>query len=113
MSDVDVVIVGGGISGLSAARALCRQGFQVRLLEREAQCGGVIQTRRVGNCVLDVGPDTLLGHKPAAIALCKVLASRINSSRQALRARRSCSGAGSCSRCRKHRCSGCPPAGRP
>jgi Flavin containing amine oxidoreductase len=73
MSDVDVVIVGGGISGLSAARELCRQGFRVRLLEREAQCGGVIQTRRVGNCVVDVGPDTLLGHKPAALALCKEL----------------------------------------
>src|SRR5688572_22361513 len=71
MSDVDVVIIGGGISGLSAARELCRQGFRVRLLEREAQCGGVIRTRRVGNCVVDVGPDTLLGHKPAALALCR------------------------------------------
>jgi oxygen-dependent protoporphyrinogen oxidase len=73
MSDVDVVIVGGGISGLSAARELCWQGFRVRLLERDAQCGGVIKTRRVGNCVVDVGPDMLLGHKPAAIALCEEL----------------------------------------
>jgi protoporphyrinogen/coproporphyrinogen III oxidase len=73
MTAVDVVIVGGGISGLSAARELCRQGFRVRLLERDAQCGGVIQTRRVGKCVVDVGPDMLLGHKPAAIELCKEL----------------------------------------
>jgi oxygen-dependent protoporphyrinogen oxidase len=73
MADVDVVIVGGGISGLSAARELCRQGCRVRLLERDAQVGGVIKTRRVGNGVVDVGPDMLLGHKPAALALCKEL----------------------------------------
>jgi oxygen-dependent protoporphyrinogen oxidase len=73
MSDLDVVIVGGGISGLSAARELCRLGLRVRLLERETRCGGVIQTDRVGDCVVDVGPDTLLAHKPAAIALCRDL----------------------------------------
>ena len=73
MADVDVAIVGGGISGLSAARELCRLGFGVRLLEREARCGGVIQTHRVGSSIVDVGPDTLLAHKPAALTLCKEL----------------------------------------
>jgi oxygen-dependent protoporphyrinogen oxidase len=73
MADVDVAIVGGGISGLSAARELCRQGFEVRLFEREDRCGGVIQTLRVGECIVDVGPDTLLAHKPAALALCAEL----------------------------------------
>jgi|EndMetStandDraft_9_1072997.scaffolds.fasta_scaffold25771_2 protoporphyrinogen/coproporphyrinogen III oxidase len=70
---VDVVIVGGGISGLSAARELCRQGLRVRLLERAERCGGVIKTLRVGDCVVDFGPDTLLAHKPAALALCREL----------------------------------------
>jgi protoporphyrinogen/coproporphyrinogen III oxidase len=73
MPNVDVVIVGGGISGLSAARELCRLGLRVRLLERDPHCGGVIQTRRVGDCLLDVGPDTLLANKPAAITLCQEL----------------------------------------
>lgn len=73
MADFDVVVVGGGISGLTAARALCRQGFTVRLLERAAACGGVIRTDRVGEFVIDAGPDTLLTHKPAALALVREL----------------------------------------
>lgn len=69
MADLDVVVVGGGISGLTAARALCRHGLQVRLLERTPACGGVIRTDRVGGFVIDAGPDTLLAHKPAGLAL--------------------------------------------
>lgn len=70
---VDVAIVGGGISGLTAARMLCARGFDVRLIEREAACGGVIRTDAVYGFVIDTGPDTLLTHKPAAIALVKDL----------------------------------------
>ena len=73
MADLDVVVIGGGISGLTAARALCRRGLQVRLLEREPMCGGVIRTDRVGDFVIDAGPDTLLAHKPAALALVREL----------------------------------------
>jgi phytoene dehydrogenase-like protein len=68
MADVDVVVIGGGISGLTAARTLCRRGLHVRLLERAPVCGGVIRTDRVGDFVIDTGPDTLLAHKPAALA---------------------------------------------
>jgi protoporphyrinogen/coproporphyrinogen III oxidase len=73
MTDIDVAIVGGGISGLSAARALCNRGARVRLFEREAACGGVVQTERTGGFVIDSGPDTLLSHKPAALALVREL----------------------------------------
>jgi oxygen-dependent protoporphyrinogen oxidase len=73
MTDVDVTIAGGGISGLSAARELCRAGFSVRLFEREDRCGGVVRTDRIDGFTIDVGPDTLLGHKPAAIGLCREL----------------------------------------
>ena len=71
--DRSVAIIGGGISGLTAARALCRGGFDVRLFEREQRCGGVVRTDRAGDFVIDVGPDTLLTHKPAAIALAREL----------------------------------------
>jgi oxygen-dependent protoporphyrinogen oxidase len=70
---MDVAVVGGGISGLTAARALCRRGFDVRLFEREQTFGGVIRTDHIGDFVIDVGPDTLLAHKPAAIALVREL----------------------------------------
>jgi oxygen-dependent protoporphyrinogen oxidase len=71
--DLDVAIIGGGISGLTAARALCGRGLTVRLLERELRCGGVVRTDRVGGFIIDVGPDTLLAHKPAALALVREL----------------------------------------
>lgn len=70
---VDVVVVGGGISGLSAARDLCLAGLRVALLEADDRCGGKIRTDRVRNFVIDSGPDTLLGHKPAALSLCREL----------------------------------------
>src|SRR5438552_7482732 len=38
---VDVVIVGGGIGGLSNALALSRKGLRVRVLERAKQLGEV------------------------------------------------------------------------
>ena len=37
----DVIVVGGGIGGLSAAFALARKGLRVRVLERSAELGEV------------------------------------------------------------------------
>ena len=70
---LDVTIVGAGISGLSAARELVRAGMSVRVLERDARCGGVIRTDVVDGFVVEGGPDTLLAHKPAAVTLCRDL----------------------------------------
>lgn len=67
---VDVAIVGGGISGLAAAYELRKRKRSVVVLEREDRPGGIIQTERVGEFVIDAGPDALLVQKPAALTLC-------------------------------------------
>ena len=70
---VDVVIVGGGVSGLAAAYELRKRKRSVLVLERSNRPGGVVQTERVGDFVIDAGPDALLVQKPAAVALCNEL----------------------------------------
>jgi oxygen-dependent protoporphyrinogen oxidase len=61
-----VVIVGGGISGLSAAYDLSKAGIAATIVERRARLGGVIQTEYLHGCTLESGPDSYLGIKPAA-----------------------------------------------
>ena len=64
-----VVIVGGGISGLSAAYDLARAGVPHTLIEKQPRLGGVIETRYEQGCVLECGPDSFLSTKPEALAL--------------------------------------------
>ena len=68
-----VVIVGGGVSGLSAAYDLTRAGVETILFEKQARLGGVVETRSVENCTIDCGPDSFLSAKPEALALIKEL----------------------------------------
>jgi oxygen-dependent protoporphyrinogen oxidase len=70
---VDVVVVGGGVSGLAAAYELRKRKRSVIVLERSNRPGGVVQTERIGDYVIDAGPDALLVQKPAAVALCNEL----------------------------------------
>jgi len=76
ISDVDVAVIGGGISGLSAAYELERRGLQTRLLEASGRLGGVIRTERTDGWVIDAGPDALLTQKPAAVQLCSEIGLR-------------------------------------
>lgn len=69
----DVLIAGGGISGLTAARDLVRAGRRVRLVEARARLGGMIQTEQIDGFTIEAGPDSLLMTKPAAAALCDEL----------------------------------------
>jgi oxygen-dependent protoporphyrinogen oxidase len=64
-----VVIVGGGISGLSTAYYLAKAGVPSTILESRPRLGGVIQTERVEGCLLEAGPDSFLSAKPAALEL--------------------------------------------
>ena len=71
-----VAIIGGGITGLSAAYELHRRGTPFILLERANRLGGVIQTEFTEGFTIDGGPDSLLTHKPAALDLCSELGLR-------------------------------------
>ncbi len=68
-----VAIVGGGISGLSAAYYLAKAGVRPVLYEREPRLGGVILTERLEGCVLEAGPDSFLAAKPQALELIREL----------------------------------------
>lgn len=67
------VIVGGGVSGLSAAYELSKAGIPSTLIERRPRLGGVVQTDRVEGCVLEAGPDSFLAAKPWALELIREL----------------------------------------
>ena len=70
---IDVAIVGAGVSGLAAAYELRKRKRSVVVLERSDRAGGIIQTDRIGEFIIDAGPDALLVQKPAAVALCNEL----------------------------------------
>lgn len=53
--DVDVVVVGGGLSGLRAADRLVKKGRSVKLLEARDRVGGRTWTKTIGKGTFDVG----------------------------------------------------------
>lgn len=67
------IIVGGGISGLSAAYYLARAGKPSLLIDPAERLGGVIQTRTIEGCLVEGGPDSFLSAKPEAMNLIREL----------------------------------------
>ena len=68
-----VVILGGGISGLSTAYYLAKGGVSSTIVESRPRLGGVIQTEHVEGCTIEAGPDSFLSVKPAAMDLIREL----------------------------------------
>lgn len=64
-----IVVVGGGIAGLSTAWYLHKAGLSCTLIEKQNHLGGVIRTDTWEGCVLEAGPDSFLGIKPEAAQL--------------------------------------------
>ena len=62
--NVDVIVIGGGISGLAAAWALQRRGVSVMLLEAAARAGGTIGSAREQDCLFEAGPNSTLETTP-------------------------------------------------
>ncbi|MGE0491391.1 MAG: protoporphyrinogen oxidase [Vulcanimicrobiota bacterium] len=70
---MQVAVIGGGISGLTAAYQLRQSGASVTLFEASPRLGGAIQTVRQHGCLMEAGPDSLLVMKPAAVQLAREL----------------------------------------
>ena len=73
MTQTDVIIVGGGVSGLAAAFYLKKAGIRSVLLERDSRVGGLIRTDYIKGCELEAGPDSFISAKPAVAKLAKEL----------------------------------------
>lgn len=68
-----VVIIGGGVSGLSTAYHLSKAGIPSTIVERRPYLGGVVRTDSAHGCVLEAGPDSFLAAKPWALELMREL----------------------------------------
>jgi len=64
-----VAIVGGGITGLTAAYRLQQRGIPVTIYEASTRVGGVIQTTRENGYIAEHGPNTILETSPKIGAL--------------------------------------------
>lgn len=60
----DVVVIGAGIAGLSAAFRLEQSGVDVVLLDARAEPGGVIRSERADGFLLEHGPNSIQSRTP-------------------------------------------------
>jgi monoamine oxidase len=60
--EVDVVILGAGMAGLTAARALAERGVRVVVLEAKDRVGGRVFTRKAeGGGAVELGRSSCMG----------------------------------------------------
>ena len=65
----DVVVLGAGMAGLTAARSLAEAGLRVLVIEARDRIGGRILTRRVGGETIELGAEFIHGRPPELWAL--------------------------------------------
>lgn len=68
-----VLVVGGGITGLTAAHALGAAGLPTVLVEATDRLGGKVRTERTDGFLVETGPDSFISYRPAALELAREL----------------------------------------
>ncbi|PKH37482.1 protoporphyrinogen oxidase [Nocardioides alpinus] len=68
-----MVVVGGGVAGLVAARDLAASGRDVLLLEGSPELGGKLRSAEVAGLTVDVGAEAMLARRPEGIDLAREL----------------------------------------
>lgn len=68
-----VVVVGGGVAGLTAARDLAAAGHAVVLLEGSDHVGGKLLRHEVAGVGVDVGAEAMLNRRPEGVALARAV----------------------------------------
>ncbi len=64
-----IAILGAGITGLSAAHRLAKQGHRVRVFEQQDRIGGAVGTDIIDGWLCERGPNSMLANDPAIMAL--------------------------------------------
>jgi hypothetical protein len=67
--NADVLVIGAGMAGLSAATALQKAGFKPLILDKGKQLGGRMANRRVGGATFDHGAQFVTARDPRFAAL--------------------------------------------
>jgi len=70
---VRVVVVGGGVAGLTAAHDLTAAGHDVVVLEGADQVGGKVRRHEVAGVTVDVGAEAMLNRRPEGVELAREL----------------------------------------
>ncbi len=68
-----VVVVGGGVAGLTAAHDLTAAGHDVVVLEGADEVGGKVRRREVAGVTVDVGAEAMLNRRPEGVELARSL----------------------------------------
>lgn len=72
-SPQSIAILGAGITGLTAAHRLAKQGHRVRVFEKNNRVGGAVGTDIIDGWLCERGPNSLLEGNPAVTTLIREL----------------------------------------
>jgi oxygen-dependent protoporphyrinogen oxidase len=72
-TEVETIVIGAGLSGLTAAYRLFRSGHRVLVLEASSRAGGLIQTLEQDGFIAEAGPNTFPSTASHILELCQEL----------------------------------------